>query len=55
MNKAKPKKLYMKPEIKRIRLDAEVLLVTGCKLATASAGRGCRSTRCAAVANAVGT
>ena len=54
MNKTKVKKSYAKPEIKRIRLDAEVLLVTGCKLASASAARGCRNVRCAAVVNAVG-
>ena len=35
MSKNKPKtpRQYTKPEIKKIRLDAEVLLVAGCKMA----------------------
>lgn len=35
---------YVKPEVKRVRLDSEVLLVKGCKMATGAArnSAGCR-------------
>lgn len=32
----KAKRAYVKPEVKRVRLDSEVLLVKGCKMASGS-------------------
>ncbi len=43
----KTKSQYKPPEIKKIRLDAEVLLVAGCKLTNSRSNRGCTNTRCA--------
>ncbi len=51
----KKKKGYAKPEVKKIRLDAEVLLATGCKLSNSRSNRGCTNTRCATPASAAGS
>lgn len=41
--KKKERRAYVKPEVKRVRLDSEVLLVQGCKMSTGSAkGSLCR-------------
>ena len=50
MSEKKPneKKKYVKPELKRIRLDSEVLLVAGCKLASSRSSKGCKNNACAA-------
>lgn len=36
----KEKKKYTRPEVKKVKLDIDVLLVPGCKTSTGSAGLG---------------
>jgi hypothetical protein len=45
MSEKNGKKPYKKPEVKKVRLDAEVLLVQGCKLSSGQAkgGNQCRA------------
>lgn len=52
-----PKPPYRKPEIKKVRLDVDVLLATNCKTAagTAKAGRTCHGPGTTCANNAAGS